>query len=294
MENNTIEVVDAKALVWNVLKASVSNSVQDQLKNIIEGFQKEESSAKFIMAFGRMNRLVERKSVTFSNDLHSEMSAFYPGFDPINWFNDQLLRIYTAMSFPNELRKDTIDQLFKVADMKEQIALYKGAYFLEDRENYIENFAEGIRTNMINVFDAIALNNPYPKTYLEEHAWNQMVLKAFFMDRPIFQICGIDERKNEKLAQILFDYAQERWAASRSVSVELWRLMSGFISEDMMLDITKAIENATELEKKAMVKAIKESDFPQGHYWLKENKIFEISDAETWDSIGVSALQIQA
>ena len=77
-------------------------------------------------------------------------------------------------------------------------------------------------------------NNPYPAENLNEAAWNQMVLKAFFTEKPIDQIIGLDERANERLARTLSDYAHERWAAHRSVNPLLWRCVAPFINEQML------------------------------------------------------------
>ncbi len=40
-------------------------------------------------------------------------------------------------------------------------------------------------------------------------AWNQLVLKAFFTEKPIQQIIGLDERANEKLASTAYDFAKK-------------------------------------------------------------------------------------
>ena len=67
------------------------------------------------------------------------------------------------------------------------------------------------------------LHNPYPAEELDEPAWNQLVMKAFFTDKPVEEILGFDERANERLAHIVTDYARERRAAKRPVTPELWR-----------------------------------------------------------------------
>ena len=91
--------------------------------------------------------------------------------------------------------------------------------------------AEGIRTNMTSVFNAVALDNPYPANYLDDLAWNQMVLKALFVGSPLHRIYGLERRNNQKLSQMLVDYASERLAANRTVNSELWELAMPFQAE---------------------------------------------------------------
>ena len=287
-----IEIALEKTVIWQILEENIDSNILDQLKAQLVRTNSETSIAEYIKLFSRMTRIVDRKPITFSSTLHDEMVTLYPGFDPLDWYNDQVLRIYAVINFPLDKRQTILKHLFSVADMKEQVALYKGIYFLEDREKYVSNFTEGIRTNMTNVFDSIALNNPYPSKYLDDQAWNQMVLKAFFMERTLFRITGVDERKNSELAAVLMDYARERWAANRVVSPELWRMVASYVVEDDLHELITAIEKGTSLEQIALSKAIKESDVPQGHFWLKENNLFHISDSETWDSIGVSYLHL--
>ena len=81
---------------------------------------------------------------------------------------------------------------------------------------------------MTSVFNAVAHHNPYPAKYLDELAWNQMILKALFVGSQLKPIYGLKSRNNPQLAQMLIDYACERLAADRAVSNELWELVVPF------------------------------------------------------------------
>ncbi|MHC4925650.1 MAG: EboA domain-containing protein, partial [Planctomycetota bacterium] len=67
--------------------------------------------------------------------------------------------------------------------------------------------------------------NPVPSEVLDEAAWNQMVLKALFVEVPLAPITGLDERYNDDLAQMLTDFAAERSAAGRPVPGDLTALV---------------------------------------------------------------------
>jgi hypothetical protein len=53
------------------------------------------------------------------------------------------------------------------------------------------------------VFEAVAHRNPYPQETFAEDAWNQMVVKAFFIGSTLWSIQGLDERANPRLARML-------------------------------------------------------------------------------------------
>ena len=60
----------------------------------------------------------------------------------------------------------------------ELVAIYQALPLLPFPEQYRARAAEGIRSNMNAVFEAMALRNPYPSDYLDEGAWNQLVLSV--------------------------------------------------------------------------------------------------------------------
>ena len=125
--------------------------------------------------------------------------------------------------------KAKVQNLIQVADISELETFLKYLIVLPNAENYHFAAVEALRTNITTVFDAIAMNNPYPKKYFNDQQWNQMYLKAAFMQRDLSEIIGVDERANKDLARIISDYAHERWAASRTIDPGFWRPVSNYL-----------------------------------------------------------------
>jgi hypothetical protein len=119
--------------------------------------------------------------------------------------------------------RDLLIGLFEDADWAEQVALYKALAIAPHPSSLVAQAAEGIRSNIKPVFEAVALDNPYAADYLSEAQFNQLVLKCLFVDSPLHRVHALDVRINPTLAAMLCDYARERWAAGRLVSPELWR-----------------------------------------------------------------------
>lgn len=154
-------------------------------------------------------------------------------WDPSRWSVDQAARVALLLSLAEEQERfsDRLDRLFRTADIGELVAFYQGLPLYPGPERYSLRAAEGIRTNMRVVFEAVAHRNPYPSEQLHEGAWNQMVLKTLFVDSVLHPIIGLDVRANLALAHMLCDYAQERWSAGRTVSPALWRCVAPFASD---------------------------------------------------------------
>lgn len=162
------------------------------------------------------------------------------GWFPGHWSLDQTARTLLILSFAHESPQDyfyTLEQIFNTADMEELVALYQALPLVPYPQQYRLRAAEGLRSNMVTVFNAVALHNPYPAEYFDDLAWNQMVLKALFVESPLRLINGLERRVNPQLLQMLIDYAHERLAAQRSVSPELIHLVKKFGNSTMMADL---------------------------------------------------------
>ncbi len=149
--------------------------------------------------------------------------AAHPGWTPAGWSIDGAARVLALLnSAGNRAFSDRFKDLRRTADMAELIALYRGLPLYPDPETLGFEVGEGLRSNIKAVFEAIAHQNPYARDHFDEHRWNHMILKALFVDSQLSPIIGLEERANPELARILVDYAQERWAAGRPVTDELW------------------------------------------------------------------------
>ena len=172
-----------------------------------------------------------------------------------NWQHgtvDQLVRVYFLIQLADkEEGKSQIETLFDTAEMNELVALYRALPALIKPEIWLHRATDAVRSNMGPVFDAIAFGNPYPKTYFSELAWNQLVLKCIFNDKPIHLIEGLDERANQALADTLADFAHERWAAGRRVPSQVWRLIRNFKTESIEEDLGKLTKSEDVNDRKA-------------------------------------------
>ena len=237
----------------------------------------------FFISFALINKKIPRDHLQLSPAQIQTIHLKYPEFNIENWTLDQLCR-FSLLMYYSLLSVKSLTKLISVADTREQISIFKSLTYLENASHFTPIVVNGIRTNIVDIFDAIALKNPFAASYFSQDEWNQMILKAVFMERPIYQIKNIDQRKNEKLAHILFDYARERWAASRRVTPELWRMISGYITEKLFVEMIKKIAEGNAPDQKAMLKLIQESNLDAAQQWLSSQSI-EIEPI-SWNQIG--------
>lgn len=270
-------------LLRNHLASELGQTWLDQqLEKLNEDFLPR----NFYLSFSACPRYVDRVAIRLTDEEKEELSRHYPNFSATEWTLDQLARILLVTALPPERNQAILNDLFATADYHELIALYKGLYWLDNAEDFVARAREGLRTNMTNVFDAIALDNPFPHRYLTEEAWNQMVLKAMFMERPMYRIYQIEDRKNERLANIFLDYAEERRSAGRKVSPELWRFVAGFVDQRAFNHLKSTIVNGDGLERAAGLRALSASSFPPAQTWLEGEEIEGVHELPTWDEIG--------
>jgi len=176
----------------------------------------------------------------------------------------------------------------KLGKASEAIVYYRAMDLFPDSSTYEDLIGEGLRTNMRAVFEAIAHNNPYPRKHFNDHRWNHMILKALFIDSKLYPINGIDERANADLAELLCNYAHERWAAHRPVTPELWRCVGRFATPDMLNDLKRASQSSNTNEHLGAMLAISQCPLPEAATLLATypETAKTIANGElSWDSL---------
>lgn len=226
------------------------------------------------LAFAAIPRKTGKQVLTLTAEHQNALSQIVRQHGMKSWTIDRLVRVWSLMQYDSSDReryKQNIEQLFKAAEMNELVALYSSLPYLAFPEEWRMRCAEGIRSNIGFVLESIMYYNPYPAKYLPEPAWNQLVLKAFFTEKDINKIIGIDERGNQDLANILSDYAHERWAAGRPVNPQLWRCVGKFMNENLLKDIRKISFSENQLEREAAALALADSNYQPAKELLEKD-----------------------
>lgn len=246
------------------------------------------------MLFSQASRQVGKEALAPDGAELQAAAACRPGWDPREWTVDQAARICLLLAdAPDgaETRR-RLDRLCSAADIRELVALYRGLPLYPDPPLHALRAAEGVRSNMRLVFEAVAHRNPYPAEQFAEPAWNQMVLKALFVGSRLHPIAGLDARRNPTLARMLSDYAHERWAASRPVSPELWRCVGPFAAGTLLDDFRRLFERGNAIEQQAAALALLDAPDAAARRLL-ESRPAQASDARAghldWEELAAAA-----
>jgi hypothetical protein len=200
--------------------------------------------------------------------------AARPAWDPRDWTVDQAARLWLILqTLPADAAAFArrLERLCATGEVGELVAFYRGLPLYPAPERHAARCAEGVRSNMRVVFEAVAHRNPYPSEQLPEGAWNQMVLKALFVGCELQPIVGLDARRNPALAGMLLDYAHERWAASRALSPELWRCVGPYATGATLADFERLLARGSPNERSAAALALAESPDPGARALLERD-----------------------
>lgn len=166
-----------------------------------------------------------RAGTPLAPDAHAAARARQAGFDPARWSTLDAARVALLLAFPAPAPRDTaaaFEACLRFADHGELCALYRALPLLPHGEHLAAHAAEGCRSNMRTVFEAVACDSPYPVRCFDEVAWRQLVIKAVFIDAPLWRVHGLDTRLSSQLARMALDLADERRSAGRPVPPQLW------------------------------------------------------------------------
>ena len=217
------------------------------------------------LAFSGAPRRIPKDTLALDQADLSRADALRPGWNPAGWSVDEAARALLVLSRPADDENayaGMVEQLFSTADVRESAALYRMLPLYPFPERFRARAAEGIRSNMTSVFQAVAHRNPYPSEYFDEGAWNQMILKALFTDSVLYEVVGLDARSNPPLARMLADYAHERWAAGRPVSPELWRPTGPFPAQGYLADLQRVLHSDDEAAQEAAALTLARANAP--------------------------------
>lgn len=112
---------------------------------------------------------------------------------------------------------ELVSNVLEGGEIGEQESLLRTLILVPEPERFADVGVAACRTNTRQVFEAIACENAFPSRHFPDLGFNQMVLKAIFIEVPVERIEGLDARVTPELARMAASYASERRAAGRPV-----------------------------------------------------------------------------
>lgn len=130
------------------------------------------------------------------------------------------------------LSAEELERLFEQGDTEERRMVLSSLPLLDVEERGLEAVAARLlvavhRTNDGMLFEVAQLDSNLPAAVLGENDWNNVVMKAAFLDMAAERLYGREGRANAELSSMLLDFLAEREAAGRPVwgpSLELCAL----------------------------------------------------------------------
>jgi hypothetical protein len=180
---------------------------------------------RFCALFSLVARHVRRIPLAPSADERAAAARLVEGWNPERWSVLESARVVLILSRP-DLAGDggprALAEAFRYTDEGELCALLRSLALLPGAERFAWRAGEGCRSNMRSVFEAAALDTPYPARHFDDLTWRQCVIKCLFVGAPLWRLWGLDGRLSPELARMALDLADERRSAGRPVPHELW------------------------------------------------------------------------
>lgn len=212
---------------------------------------KEESTKDLYLTYSLIPSKIKSTNTLSLEKVDSELKEY---LELQNADIHQIARIYLLVRVLEEnadFFTAKVANIIQIADTGELETFLKFLVLLPDPSRFRQQAVDALRTNISRVFNAITLHNPYPALFFNDQQWNQMYLKAAFMQQDLRGIVSVDQRANKDLARIISDYAHERWAASREVDPCFWRPCASFLEDGLLLDMERLLQSKNVLERMA-------------------------------------------
>lgn len=189
----------------------------------------------------RASRFARSRPLNATPEACCQAAGLRPGWNPERWQVLEALRVAVLLE-REDLATPEFAQaylgVFPFADEGELRALYKSLALLPDGERFVWQAAEGCRSNVLGVFEAVACDSPYPAAHFDDVAWRSLCIKALFMGSPVWRIAALDSRLSPELARMALDLVEERRSAGRPIAADQWLLLGAHGGERALQHLT--------------------------------------------------------
>lgn len=217
------------------------------------------SDAQFAQSIALASRFAPRGPLAPSTQACQVAGGTLPGWNPERWTGLEAVRVRLVLAraaAEDATLPRAIEEAFRYADEGELCALYRSLQFLPGPDRFVWRAGEGCRTNMMSVFEANGCDTAFPVTHLDDIAWRQLCVKALFIGAPLWRVSGFDGRVDAELGRMALDLVEERRAAGRAISPELWLCLKGEPDERALRALEDELAGEDELSSRGAALAL--------------------------------------
>lgn len=245
LEGALAERLEAKELEWwNRTREEVAEGV---------------TPTRFSLLLSSASRWVKKRPLAPADAARASAGEILEGWNPERWSAREAARVGFVLSrydLDEEGGAAAIEDAFRFSDESEAVALYRSLAFLPHAERYVWRAGEGCRSNMLSVFEAVALDTPFPFANFDDATFDQAAIKAIFVGAPLWRLYGLDRRLTPKLAGMALDLADERRSAHREVQADLWLTLGSHGGDRGLASIEQELDSGSTLGRSAAALAL--------------------------------------
>jgi hypothetical protein len=217
-------------LLFDLLGLRMPDRARAWLEERSSALESETPDVSFILAtFTAMARHTGRAALALTPADEGRLAEAAITWPVGHWGTDELGRVgwllAAAQKLDRNARVTLIGTCYDEGDNRERQAVLRALPLLPEPESHLAVAVESTRSHVQPIFEAIACENPYPSRYFPELNFNQLALKAAFLEIELSRIVDLEKRRTRELSRMARDYAGERQAAGRSVPKDLGLLM---------------------------------------------------------------------
>jgi hypothetical protein len=213
-------------MTLNIPNTMVANNIQEELAKQLNQMEVEwlhESITVLLESQDKINHLLDLSAVVKRTFLSPIQLRYPPLITASNAEIIRILLIKIALYNLTEAEQGVLlKQYYRGADTSEKIAWLKGLSYVDEQGGALNTAISASRSNSLDEFTALALNNEYVVKYFPDLNFNQLVLKSLFMGLDISCINGLSARLNVKLSNMCVSFAAEQALANRIPHASLW------------------------------------------------------------------------
>lgn len=139
-----------------------------------------------------------------------------------------LLALVVPRLFEGQHR-ELLDAVWDRAIIDERRALLRALPVLPKAHRFLDLALAGAESQVPDLFEAIAFDNPLPAALFSEENLQELVLKALYLGGPVDRIQGLSSRVTPALSRTIENFARARGGGSSPTLRGLSKLLAGRI-----------------------------------------------------------------